>query len=180
MIDIRPATPDDAASIAAVHVASWRESYVGLMPEAILSGLSVSDRTQRWRRILDEASGAGRTAVFIAEQEGVVVGFASAGAQRNFALLGKGFSGEISAIYLLQSAQNAGVGRRLMASVAQSLRDRNHRTASLWVMKDNDPARRFYERLGGEIIAEKQDRRDATILAELAYGWRDLALLTGA
>lgn len=56
MPSIRAATPNDAALIAGVHVASWRETYAGLLPEAMLSDLSVSDRTGRWARIFGKAS----------------------------------------------------------------------------------------------------------------------------
>lgn len=179
MPDIRSATSDDAASIAAVHVVSWRESYAGLVPEAMLSGFSVSDWTKLWARILGAAPNPGGATVFVAEHQGNVVGFASGGEQRDQVLLAQGFAGEISAIYLLRSAQNGGVGRRLMAAVARSLRDRGHQAASLWVLQDNQPARRFYERLGGEIVGEKEDRRDDVRLVELAYGWRSLAMLAG-
>lgn len=174
---IRAATPSDAAAIAAVHVASWRETYAGLMPEAILSALSVSERAVRWTHTLGEAASPDGASVFVAERQDEVVGFASAGPQRDRSLLAQGFTGDISAIYLLQRAQEAGAGRRLMAAAARALHDRGHRAASLWVLRENQPARRFYERLGGEQVGEKEDRRGATTLVELAYGWRDLSVL---
>jgi ribosomal protein S18 acetylase RimI-like enzyme len=178
--DIRAATPADAAAIAAVHVASWHETYAGLIPESMLTSLSVEDRTVRWARILGAASDPLGSSVFVAERGGEVVGFASGGVQRDSALLAGGFAGEISAIYLLRRAQKAGTGRRLMAAVAQSLRDKDRHAANLWVLRDNQPARRFYERLGGEIVGEKEDRRDEATLVELAYGWRDLGVLAGS
>ncbi|GAO40057.1 hypothetical protein SCH01S_42_01000 [Sphingomonas changbaiensis NBRC 104936] len=39
----------------------------------------------------------------------------------------------------------------------------------------NAPARRFYERLGGDVVAERSDGGDD----ELAYGWRNLTPLLG-
>lgn len=171
-IEVRAATPDDAASIAAVHVAAWRESYAGLLPEAMLSTLSVGERTGRWARALRAMA-----SVFVAERDGEVVGFASACPQRDRTLAARGFTGEITAIYVLRRAQGWGVGRHLMAEVAHCLREREHQSASLWVLRDNQSARRFYERLGGEIIGEKEDRREDVTLVELAYGWRDLSAL---
>ena len=35
-VAIRRAEPGDAAAIAAVHVAAWRETYAGLVPERML------------------------------------------------------------------------------------------------------------------------------------------------
>jgi ribosomal protein S18 acetylase RimI-like enzyme len=177
-ITIRPASPADAASIATVHVASWRESYAGMLPEAMLLALSIAERTERWRGILGEASSMEGTAVFVAEREGQTVGFASGGAWRDCGLHAQGLTGEISAIYVLQSAQREGVGRRLMKAVAHALSERGHRSASLWVLRDNQPARSFYETLGGVVVAEKEDHREGVVLIEVAYAWRNLAALS--
>jgi hypothetical protein len=37
---IRIAAPEDAPGIANMHVASWRETYAGMVPDAMLSSLS--------------------------------------------------------------------------------------------------------------------------------------------
>jgi len=46
-VGIRGATLGDAAAIAGVHIVSWRETYLGLIPETMLRDLSVSVRTER-------------------------------------------------------------------------------------------------------------------------------------
>lgn len=178
-MNIRAATSDDAMGIAAVHVASWQETYVGLMPAAILNSLSVADRAARWARILAEAAHEGGMSVFVAMHAGDTVGFAHSCGQRDGRLNVRGFTGEIGAIYVLRNAQGKGLGRCLMTAAAQSLHELGHDAASLWVLRDNDPARRFYERLGGEVCCEREDRLEAATLVELAYGWRDLSALTG-
>lgn len=180
MISIRAVTLRDAAAIAAVHVASWRETYPGLMPDAMLSGLSVSDRTERWAHILVHALAHGDVSVFVAERDGDLVGFASGGGQREQDFFAAGFTGEISAIYVLGNAQGRGVGRSLMAAVALALHDQGRQGGSLWVLRENQPARRFYEHLGGEVIGEREDPREAVTLFELAYGWRDLSVMAGS
>jgi hypothetical protein len=48
---------------------------------------------------------------------------------------------------------------------------------SLWVLRENAKARRFYERLGGVVVAEKEERRAGGVLVEVAYGWRGLGPL---
>jgi len=67
-----------------------------------------------------------------------------------------------------------------MAAVALALHDQGHQGASLWVLRDNRAARCFYECLGGEVIGEKEDRRGAVTLFELAYGCRDLSFAAGS
>lgn len=173
-MNIQTATQDDAMAIATMHVASWRETYMGLMPQAMLDSLLVEDQAARWTRILAKAD----QAVFIAERDGAAIGVASSGKQRDERLRAQGFTGEISAIYVLRNEQGKGVGRRLMAAAALSLCGHGHRAASLWVLQDNQPARRFYERLGGQVCGKRDDWRESVTFIELAYGWRDLSALT--
>jgi len=42
------------------------------------------------------------------------------------------------------------------------------------VLRENAPARSFYEALGGKIVVEKTDEWLGTPLVELAYGWPEL------
>ncbi len=174
-IEIRPATAADASAIATVHVASWREAYEGLVPAEVLAELSVEQRTERWRAILTDLASSPRSAVFLAlAEDGSPAGFASCGLQRSEVLAKSAYKGEFSAIYILKSAQRRGVGRRLMAFMATTLLSRDIETASLWVLRNNFPARRFYEAMGGRKIGVEGLWRG---IPEVAYGWRDLQRL---
>jgi hypothetical protein len=57
---LRPATPADAAAVAYVHVQAWRETYRGIMPDAVLEGPSVEERARAWRAVQDLKRAAGR------------------------------------------------------------------------------------------------------------------------
>ena len=46
---IRTAVESDVEAIAHVHVASWRETYPGIMPQEILDGLREEQRVDQWR-----------------------------------------------------------------------------------------------------------------------------------
>lgn len=175
---IRTATVADAVPLAELHIACWRETYPGLMPEAVLNRLSLPDRTQRWQAILGHPDVYNGAVVLLIECERRLVGFGSYGDQRASDLLAKGFTGEITALYLLRAAQKQGLGRALMATLARGLIARGHRAANLWVLRENVQARGFYERLGGEVVGEKEDERDGAVLIELAYGWRNLLALS--
>jgi hypothetical protein len=50
---IRIATPDDAQALAEMHVASWRETYSGLLPDKMLSSLSVEARAALERSLAE-------------------------------------------------------------------------------------------------------------------------------
>jgi GNAT superfamily N-acetyltransferase len=164
---VRPADVGDAGAIAHVHVETWRTAYRGLLPDDFLSALDQAGYEQRWARTLKD--GAGR--VFVAEDGGRVVGFASGGPER----AGEGgFKGELYAIYVLADEQGRGHGRGLVRAIAQALREMNLSDMIVWVLRDNHHARHFYERLGGVYVRSQPITIGSALLQEVSYGWRSL------
>ena len=164
---VRPAAIDDAAAIARVHVASWRTTYRGLLPDDFLASLGEEPYTERWTRVI----GDGSSRVFVVDENGDVVGFASCGRERAGEA---GFAGELYAIYVLDRAQRQGHGRELVRAVAGALREMRLEDMIVWVLRDNTPARHFYERLGGVYVRSQPITIGAATLEEVSYGWRSL------
>jgi ribosomal protein S18 acetylase RimI-like enzyme len=169
---IRDARPDDAAGIARVHVESWRSTYPGLVPAHYLVGLSEGAAAMRWANAV-QARGPGRGALVAVDARDRVIGFSTYGARRVPIDV---FSGEFYAIYLSDDAKGQGIGRRLMAAMAERMMLGGIRSAVVWCLRDN-PSRWFYERLGGVRVAERPIRFAGEQLTEIAYGWRDLTPL---
>jgi ribosomal protein S18 acetylase RimI-like enzyme len=164
---VRQAGPEDAARIARVHVATWRTAYRGLLSDDFLASLNESAYAERWRRTLSGAADR----VYVAENADGVIGFASGGKER----AGEGdYSGELYAIYVLREAQGHGHGRRLVQAVVGGLRELGLPNMIVWVLRDNVPARRFYERLGGTYVREQPITIGSTLLHEVSYGWPSL------
>jgi GNAT superfamily N-acetyltransferase len=131
---IRRATTADARGIARVHVRAWRESYTHVFSSYLLEGLSVSGRADRWTRIL-----ARGTEVWVAETDGRIVGWASAGQSRE---PDAPVPLELQGIYVLRDHYGTGAGQRLLdAALGDS-------PAFLWVLGDNPRAQAFYRRNG--------------------------------
>lgn len=179
-ISIRQAGVADAAAIARIHVACWYETYSELLPAEMLADLSVGDRTARWRRILDDPAAFDTLAVFVAERDREMAGFASCGSQRNDTLKELGFAGEITALYVLRRFQRCGMGIALMREQASTLLAARFDAASLWCLENNVDARRFYERIGGRIICERNEAHGCASLLKVAYGWQDLSVLAAS
>lgn len=170
MITIRKATLEDAPAVATVHVTAWREAYHGIISDDFLANLSIQRRTEFWVNTLSDPAHIFHHA-YVAEMNGQVVGFAGYGVPQEKE---SGFDGELFSIYILQTAHKQGVGRLLVNQVVKALRDFGWNSMMVWVLKDN-PARGFYERLGGEYLYGKQIEIGGEALMEVSYGWRNLS-----
>lgn len=169
---IRDARPEDAASIARVHVESWRTTYRGIVAADYLAGLSLEARQTMWAEALRNP--ARGTCRFVAEDaSGGVIGFAAGGPVRDGVPT---YEGELYAIYLLEGWQGQGIGRMLAAAVAERLAGSGLRSLLIWVLAGN-PARGFYEALGGQKVLEQEVRIGDERLTEIGYGWTDINVL---
>jgi L-amino acid N-acyltransferase YncA len=169
---IRQADVDDAAAIARVHVDAWRTTYVGIVPDEYLAGLTYEPREQMWRESLADRARAEFTLVAENDQR-AIVGFATGGPEREGNAV---YRGELRAIYLLADSRRIGLGRRLVAGVAKGLIEAGFDSMLVWVLDDN-PSRRFYEALRGKFVAEKVIEIGGARLIEVAYGWHDIRQL---
>jgi ribosomal protein S18 acetylase RimI-like enzyme len=165
---VRRAELADARAIARVHVETWRTTYRGLLTDDFLASLDEAGYAERWRRVLVDSR---NNRVYVAENAQGVIGFASGGRER----AGEGgYRGELYAIYVLQEAQGDGHGRRLVQAVLGGLRELGLPDMIVWVLRENAPARRFYERLGGVYVREQPITIGPTTLQEVSYGWKRL------
>ena len=175
-IVIRPAAPADAEAIARVHVDSWRDTYTGIMPEPYLaSQLDLPRREREWHEKLSRAPEGGAAGVgpVVAVVGRAVVGVAQGGPNRGTE---EGCDGQLYLIYVRREAQGWGLGRRLTASVVADLLSHSFSSMIVWVLTGN-PARQFYEALGGVVVGSKDVPVDNAVLEETAYGWPSLRRL---
>ena len=167
---IRPATEQDAASIAHVHVESWRTTYKGIVPESYLARLDETERTAGWHERI--VSGM---PIFVAIQQndtaGTVVGFISGGPIREPI---DGHDAELYTIYLLQHVQRRGIGTALLRKLASRLDDDGFKNLIVWVLEDNASSS-FYGKSGALRISSRQIEIEGALLPVAAYGWPTLS-----
>ena len=169
---IREATVADAPGIGKVQVDTWRTTYAGIVPEAELEALSYEDKQRFWERVITYPGNP--TFVYVAQDnEGQIVGFTSGGQAMKPEL---GYEGELYTIYVLREFQGKGAGRELFRVAVQRFMERGFRSMLLWVFVDN-PSRRFYEAMGGQVVAHDHFELGGATIQEVAYGWPDLSAL---
>lgn len=144
---VRDAVASDAGTLARIRVESWRSTYAGIVPATILERMDVAR---------NEAAFTARIAAgdehhtLVIEDDAELVG--EAGSLTGYALLGPCTDdaptglGEVQAIYLDPNARGQGFGRTLLEAALTRLSTSGFSVAVLWVLTDNHPARRFYER----------------------------------
>lgn len=141
-INIRFAQEDDSHNIATIHVISWQKIYRGHIPASVLDQLSVNEREEKWRHLIKN-----NVKILVIEKNDEIVGFASLCPSRD-ADTHPQTCGEISAIYLHPNVWHQGLGKQLCQKVFVELKKMGFNEVILWVLKENNQARRFYESLG--------------------------------
>jgi len=148
-IKLRPAAERDAHLIAAIHVASWRETYATTLSPDFLSGPIEVELLDLWiMRLRDPVPGQ---VVQVAENEdGAGIGFICA-----FCNADSEWGSIIDNLHVIQNWRGHGVGARLLRSTASLLESRGAPGGLyLWVFSSNGAALRFYERLGGKVVGQ--------------------------
>jgi GNAT superfamily N-acetyltransferase len=169
-LTIRKARPTDAEAVARIYVESWRDTYPLVLPARLLSSMTVEGQSARWRNAIAIAA---REAVYIAEDEkGRIVGMTSMGRARDSGL---GYDAEIYTLYVDPMLTGRGVGRALLGGGFAALAERGHSRCVIWAHAGN-PARFFYEAMGGRLIAERTTSMMGVPVPEIAFGWTKLAL----
>lgn len=170
MINIRRARLADAGAIAGVHVETWHNTYAGIIPDAILLGLTQAGQKRSWSRHLRADSDHTMVATV---ESGTVVAFGNGG-RSNSKLTP--FTGEVFTLYVAPDFQGRGIGRALLMELFACLREAGLNSALIWVLAQN-PARFFYHAMGGALVATRDEQFHGALLPAEAYGWRDLGAL---
>lgn len=145
----------DVDQIASMHVQCWRETYVGLLPDAEIAKRDMAYRRTLWSKMI----AAGTSDISLING----VGFAQVGPQRDDTL-STVYPRELYALYVLQDAYGTGAAQSLLHH-ALSQGDGGFSTL---VLKGNERATAFYRKSGGVFIKEVVD----TIgYIDLAFGW---------
>jgi len=127
----------DEEALAMLKIASWRETYPGILPQPVLDSLDFDRCVAGWRRALT------RGIAWIGELGGQQVGF------------GHMRCNEVTMLYVRKADQGRGLGTSLLLQLFDEIGCLGHREAHLWVLEKNSKARDFYRHMGGVPTAKR-------------------------
>jgi ribosomal protein S18 acetylase RimI-like enzyme len=178
---IRPATADDAATLAHTHVQGWRDSGAGTVDPVYLGSLGATeerDLQSKWPGWLQDP------------QSRALIAFNSVGEAAGFIYFGRVrtpipgqspirplYTGEIYALYILPAFHRQGLGRRLLRAAAEELATMKHKSLCLWVLEGNRRAVDFYKAVGGQRCGKKETDLGGGKYQDICMGWRSTDVL---
>lgn len=135
-VEVRPATTDDRDAIVAVFLACWKESYAGVLPQAVIDAMTDDRARTLWTHLLSEDAGT----VVVAEVGQAVVGVTRYATEDRI--------GVVHSLYVSPRTQGMGVGTRLLHQAADAMTAGGRRSLRLWVFAANTPSIAFYRSRG--------------------------------
>ncbi|SET61653.1 Ribosomal protein S18 acetylase RimI [Natronincola peptidivorans] len=140
-MEIRKATIEDVKDNSRIHALSWKFAYKGIIPQAFLDEL----KEDYWESTFVEwIKDNGLTAQILLEK-GKPIGCVAYGKSRDKSLPDWG---EIVSLYLLPEYYGKEYGNKLLQFALSDLEESGYESIFLWVLKDNQRARGFYEKNG--------------------------------
>ncbi|WP_374653160.1 N-acetyltransferase family protein [Dongia sp.] len=172
-MNIRSAIEADLPAIAEIHLKGWELAYGAFMPADQLAAMQPDRRLPLWRAWLADPT----KLILVGSVGEQIDGFVLGGPVKEHDIRRgslTGFDCEIYSLHCRAVVQGKGLGRALIAAAAAHWAATGKNALMLWAYSDN-AYRRFYEKIGGELIAEGIDDG----VPDVAYGWRDLTALAG-
>lgn len=169
---IRLATMADASHIAAIHTASWRDTYKKALTATYLAEIVPQERAELWANRLSKAKP--NQYVLVAEYDDVIVGFAC------FYLAGNAdFGSYLDNLHVAKSHQAKGIGKcLLLAGASRCTQQEPAQGLCLLVNQDNFNAQAFYKRLGAENVKDSiWYAPDGSNVPTYWFVWRNINVL---
>jgi GNAT superfamily N-acetyltransferase len=184
---VRPAAVDDVDEIVRIQAVTWEAAYAELLPPSALEQLRTPQAHQAWSTAVEAGPGYH---VLVATEGEWTVGFCAATPAQApeghtppadteaRPAIGPEHWAEIGVLLVEPRWGRRGHGGRLLATVAQELRESGSIFGLAWVPEADVASRRFYERAGWEPDGAVRvlDTGDSTLREVRITGSLDLKL----
>lgn len=146
---IRKVREEDIPSIVDIQINGWKTAYKGIIKDNILNSMNRDERIEKRKKDYKE------NGFIVAELNKEVVGFCRYIDSNQFTPEILDIDCELLALYVKLELKCSGIGTKLFQFVINECKMKNKTKMILWCLKDNEPAKKFYKKMGGEIIKER-------------------------
>lgn len=145
-VSVRVGWTDDAAGIALVQVAAWREEYAGVLPAELIDSFDADVFAAAWHQALSRPTDA-RNRVLVALERNTVRGYAVTGPSPD-PDSDPVADGELAELVVAPAHRRAGHGSRLLQACVDTLRADRFTRATTWLASTDDIRRAFLTAAG--------------------------------
>ncbi len=151
----------DQAQMARIKVDGWKDTYDKIIAARYLKTLNYEQQTKRYIASFDEY----KDLVLVAVRDEEVLGYSC------FDLSDKSGNcdSELVSLYIKPSEKGKGIGTNLLKETAKELLSKGKNNMIIWCLKGNRSAIKFYEKLGGKRILEKDAQIGKDIYKEYGF-----------
>jgi GNAT superfamily N-acetyltransferase len=167
-MNYRNGTVEDAPAIARVNIETWQISFRGIVPQAFLDAMNLSQRVSGLAR---RFSKAGYDLIVAEDDKGRIVGFCDFGPPRESRW---SYDTELYSIYVEADWQKKGVGTELFERTVARIVDKGGRSMFVRVLEAS-PFQSFYAQRGGRMVDREDNQIEGQAFDYIIYGWGDLA-----
>ncbi len=148
-IIIRNVKEKDIPSIADIQVNGRKTAYKGIIDDVVLNTMNKDDKIERFK------SNYKKNGFIVAEFKNEVVGFCRYMESNEFTPDMQNIDCEITALYVKPELKCNGIGTKLFQFVTNEFKSKSKTKMILWCLKDNEPSKKFYTKMGGKIVKER-------------------------
>lgn len=148
-IRIRTIREEDIPSVVDIQIEGWKTAYKGMIEDDFLNSMNRNKKIEQRKKDYKQDG------YIVAEIEEEIVGFCRYIDNNTYTPNMLEIDCEIVALYVKSELKYNGIGTKLFEFVMKEFRSKNRTKMIIWCLKDNEPSRKFYAKMGGVIEKEK-------------------------
>ena len=149
-IIIRAVKPEDAEQYIKLNNLVWRSAYKDIFPEDVFVNRE-KDIDKKIEKFPTYSYNDDNQMIYVAEDNGVIVGFVSSKIKSNYPHFAELEYAEIGAMYIHPDYQGLGIASKFKNIFEKWAKERNATKYVIGVLRDNLKARKVYENWGGKL-----------------------------
>lgn len=153
MIEIRKAKECDCKELAIIKKQVWTTTYLNIYPKEKINAYQIEKNENKFKQMIREK----KQELYVVMIDQKIIGYFSVGEiLRPF----QHYTHDIGLIYLLKEYQGNGIGTMIFTFCKEKLLEKGITEFIISCNKYNNPAQRFYKKMGGTMIHTDLDQED--------------------